>query len=103
MTIYNQAEIEPAFSGGEKEMTKWLTKNLRYPGDGTEEGTVFVEFVVGENGRIRNSKVIRGPEDQALRDEALKAVNNMPAWTPGQQGGKPVNTKFILPITFKRI
>jgi len=102
-TVYNMAEVQPTFAGGEKEMTKWLMKNLKYPNGATEEGTMYVEFVVGENGAIRSSKVLRGPEDQALRDEALKAVNSMPAWTPGQQAGKPVNTKFVLPITFKKI
>ena len=25
----------------------------------------------------------------------------MPNWTPGMQGGKPVNVKIVLPVSFK--
>ena len=38
---------------------------------------------------------------KALEAEALRVVSSMPAWTPGMQDGKPVNTQFVLPITFR--
>ena len=38
---------------------------------------------------------------KALETEALRVVGSMPAWTPGMQDGKPVNTQFVLPIVFR--
>ena len=38
---------------------------------------------------------------RALEAEALRVVASMPAWNPGMQDGKPVNTQFVLPIVFR--
>ena len=37
----------------------------------------------------------------ALRDEALRVVESMPAWKPGMQGGKAVAVRMTLPVAFK--
>jgi len=36
-----------------------------------------------------------------LEQEALRVVNAMPDWIPGEQGGKKVSVYFTLPIDFK--
>lgn len=36
-----------------------------------------------------------------LEKECIRVVNNMEAWTPGQQRGKNVKVKFAVPITFR--
>jgi len=36
-----------------------------------------------------------------LEQEALRVVNAMPDWIPGEQGGKKVSVYFTLPINFK--
>ena len=100
-TVYTIAENPPTFAGGESELSKWLTKNLKYPATDAE-GTVFVSFVVGDDGGVSEAKVESGAEDQKLRDEALRAVSAMPKWSPGKQGGKIVPVKFTLPVTFKK-
>ena len=38
---------------------------------------------------------------KALETEALRVVESMPKWNPGMQGGKPVNTQYVLPIMFR--
>ena len=38
---------------------------------------------------------------KSLEAEALRVVESMPAWKPGMQGGKPVNTQYVLPIVFR--
>jgi TonB family protein len=100
-TVYTFAEVPPAFEGGENELNKYLRRNLKYPAT-DEEGTIFVSFVVGADGAVRDSKVESGAPDQKLRDEALRVVTAMPKWTAGKQGGKPVHVKFTLPVTFKK-
>ena len=39
--------------------------------------------------------------DPVLDAEAMRVVSMLPQWSPGKQGGKPVNVWFQLPITFQ--
>ncbi len=105
--VYNKAEISPSYVGGDEAVAEYLNANLVYPKvaeDKGVEGTVFVDFVVGENGKI--SEVVAKDAawedvDQSLMDEAARVVSTMPNWVAGRQRGKPVSTKFSVPITFR--
>ncbi len=104
--IYNKAEIDPAFAGGNAAMMKYLNDNVIYPKDAQNkgvEGTVFVDFVVDENGNVTNVEAVDfvGDEDQALKDEAIRVVQSMPKWLAGTQHGKTVSATFSIPITFQ--
>lgn len=102
--VYNMAEIKPEFSGGDDELNKYLRNNIKYPAAAKRaknEGRVIVQFVVAEDGSIVDTEVVKAVEDESLNTEALRVIEEMPNWTPGQQGGKPVNVKYTLPITFK--
>ncbi len=107
--VYNKAEVDPTFTGGEEAMNKYLKENMKYPEQAEKdalEGTVFVDFIVVANGSVREVMASDMPgedADQSLRDEAIRVVSNMPKWVPGRQHGKPVDVKFSLPITFRMI
>jgi TonB family protein len=101
--IYHRSEVQPMFTGGEEAMTKYLNDNLMYPESAKKdevEGTVFVDFVVGEDGNVRNVVTTDDGVDQSLRMEAIRVVSNMPKWVPGKQGGKAVPVYYNVPITF---
>lgn len=106
-TVYNRAEVDPAFSGGMDEMRKYLKDNLKYPDAAKEkgfEGTVFVDFVVDEKGRVREviaSDVVGEDVDYSLKEESVRVVAAMPLWRPGSQHGKAVDASFSIPITFE--
>ena len=38
---------------------------------------------------------------EALKEEAIHVVRNMPRWEPGRQNGKRVKTTYTLPVNFK--
>lgn len=105
--VYNKAEIDPSFTGGEKEMRKYLRDNLKYPDyarDNGIEGTVFVNFIVDEKGKVRDvvaSDVVGDNIDQALKDESVRVVTSMPLWVAGRQRGKNVDVNFSIPISFE--
>lgn len=63
------------------------------------EGRVFVQFVVDEEGQVRDPKVTRGVHE-LLDEEALRAVQQLEC-TPGQQRGDKVKVQMSLPVTFK--
>ena len=96
-------DIDPEYPGGEAEMNRYIMENVNYPEESieiAEQGIVYVEFVVNKDGSLSDVKVIRGISD-ALDAEAIRAVKNMPNWTPGIQHNRPIRVRITLPITFR--
>ncbi len=101
--IFDVAEQQPEFPGGQEALFKWLNDNLRYPTIAEEngvQGRVIVRFTVNTDGSITNIKVIRGV-DPSLDKEAIRVVKSMPHWIPGKMAGKPVRVNFTLPVMFR--
>ncbi len=85
-----------------KELTQWLLQNVKYPAEAASEGIqgrVFVQFVIDEQGNVKDPKVIR-EVDPLLDKAALDVVSGMPQWSPGKQGGKVVKVSMTVPISF---
>lgn len=107
VVVFNKVEVAPTFVGGDDAMMKYLNDNIVFPKDAEEkglEGTVFVDFVIGANGTVREVVVTDAPGeevDQSFRDEAIRVVTSMPKWAPGRQNGKPVDVNYSLPVTFR--
>lgn len=95
-------EQMPQFPGGEKEMMKFITDNLRYPVVAQEmgvSGTVIINFVIDREGAITNIKVIR-TIGSGCDEEAIRVLQKMPHWSPGRQGGKTVRVNYTVPFKF---
>ena len=59
--VFAVCEQQPVFPGGEGELLKWLSGNIRYPKisrDVNAEGKVYVSFVVKADGTITDVKAI---------------------------------------------
>jgi len=66
------------------------------------QGTVFVNFIVGKDGTVRDIKIVKGvPGAPDLDAEALRLVRMMPAWKPGRMGSTPVRVMYSLPVRFR--
>ena len=95
------------------------------------EGEITVKFTVDKTGFVRSPQVVQtntksplitaevakaakeGDEEaveisrnyydavEALKEEAIYVVRNMPRWEPGRQNGKRVETSYTLPVSFK--
>lgn len=95
------------------------------------EADITVQFVIDKTGFVRSPKAIAvtthmpdgsasmtgANEDdneeakektkayidaiEALKEEAVYVVRNMPRWKPGRQNGKRIETTYTLPISFK--
>ena len=173
--VFTVCEKMPEFPGGQQELMKYLSRNIKYPQtarDAEVMGKVFVRFLVQKDGTIAEASVLKGEYSKyvysaeaislknhiakkqeeleilaadsvsidilrrramelqelqvqayssieknggrteveveagdaavkALEAEALRVVESMPKWNPGMQGGKPVYTQYVLPITFR--
>lgn len=101
--IYTEVEVMPNFPGGQARMLSFIGKKVRYPAIAKEnniQGKVYVQFVINKDGSISDAQVLRGIGG-GCDEEALRAVNAMPNWIPGEQRGKPVRTRFVLPVNFQ--
>ncbi len=79
-----------------------LQKDIRYPERARKagiEGRVIVQFIVNEEGKVENPRVIRGIGG-GCDEEALRAVSNA-LFKPGRQRGQPVRVQYSLPVIFK--
>jgi TonB family protein len=105
--VYNKAEKDPSYDGGNNAMIAYLHDNLQFPKDAQDkqlEGTVFVDFVITKNGNVQDVEVTdltNENVDQSFREEAIRVVTAMPKWLPGLQRGKAVDVKYSLPVTFE--
>ena len=99
-------EEMPEFPGGEDALMQFIAKETKYPRKAKRKnitGTVFVGFVVDQNGNVTNVEVKRGVKGKKaglLHNEAIRVVRSLPKWKPGKQGGKNVSVGFIVPIKF---
>ena len=97
------------FIGGNEEMIKFLSENVKYPEDVLQanekganiHGRVYVKFVVEKDGSISDVEVVRSVHP-SLDAESVRVVKLMSGkWTPATEQGKPVRSKFTLPFVFK--
>nr|MBD3623195.1 TonB family protein [Sunxiuqinia sp.] len=100
--VFFIVEDMPEFPGGELALRKFIANAIKYPVIAQEngiQGKVYVNFVVDTDGSITNARIARGV-DSSLDKEALRVVNTLPRWKPGQQRGKPVKVSYTVPINF---
>ena len=101
--VFDMVERMPQFPGGQEKLNEYLSTHLQYPAEAKEKGTqgrVTMIFIVNRDGSISDAKVARGV-DPSLDNEALRIINSMPHWMPGQQGGKNVRTRYTLTLPFR--
>ncbi len=93
------AEEMPELAG----LNRFLSLNIVYPEKARMlgvEGTVYINFVVTENGSVDKIRVLKGIGG-GCDEEAIRVVSKMPKWKPGKNAGKEVKVMFNLPIRFK--
>ena len=103
LKIFSEPERMATFPGGFNKLIEYLKENVQYPKKATEqkiEDRVFLLFCILETGEISDISVVRG-KYQILNDEAIRVVKSMPKWEPALNNGKPVCSKFTLPVIFK--
>jgi protein TonB len=100
---YILVEEMPSFRGGDiNRFREWIQKRIIYPQDALDkkiQGRVLLTFIVESDGSVSNVTVVKGV-DPLIDNEAVKAIEGSPGWSPGKQRGKPVRIRYIIPIIF---
>lgn len=102
ITATVMADSLPAYPGGEEALQNYLTTNMKYPAtacDNGIEGVVNLECTIRTDGTVGPIRIVR-MIDPDLEQEAIRLVKEMPAWTPAEKGGEPVETTVTIPVSF---
>lgn len=103
--IYNQAEKNPVYPGGEGQLITDLGKNIHYPAAAKAqkvEGLILVNFIVEKDGSRSGEKVTQGSElGHGLPEAALVAIRSLKKFKPGMQQGEPVRVSYTMPVRFR--
>lgn len=79
-----------------------ISREIEYPEMARRagiEGRVIVQFIVNEQGKVENPRVVRGIGG-GCDEEALRVIQKV-EFQPGMQRGRPVRVQFSLPIVFR--
>jgi hypothetical protein len=99
---YLIVEKKPIFPGGETELLRYISKNMKYPSIQNDciFTKVFLNFTIESTGKcidpdvsINNCTI-----SEVFKKEMNKMILGMPLWTPGEFDGKTVNVRFRVPV-----
>lgn len=96
--VFSAVEQAAAPKEGTNQLKVFIANNLKYE-QPDKPGSVLVNFVINTDGSLTDFSVIKGLSAE-LDQEALRVAKLMDNWIPAQQNGKPVRSRFILPIHF---
>ncbi len=103
---FHDCDIKPTFLGSSDPSTflrKWVYAYLKYPKEAVaagNQGRVAVDFVIDEEGNVRDVRVARGVSE-ALDEEAVRVISASPKWKPGRMRGKKVRTALTVTVEFR--
>ena len=84
----------PQFPGGEDSLKAYLHRNIEYFLEFrliNFSGMVYMSYTVTKEGKLINPKIVQTCGYYKIDKEVLRVFNSMPQWTPGKEGGKPVD------------
>ena len=96
------AETQPEFPGGISAMFQFFVENLEYPPTCDDvQGKVIVRFLVDKTGKVRNTEIARSNLPEEFNKEALRVVQLLPKFKPGERDGIPTDVWQAVPISFR--
>ena len=99
--VLGGVESMPEYPGGMTALLQLVAQNAHYPAGATQSGRVLVNFAISKTGKVDSIRIVKGL-DPLLDAEAIRLMQLMPCWTPGEQNNVPVDVRYTFPITFSR-
>jgi hypothetical protein len=110
--IVTAPDVDAEFAGGYDAFHNYIISNVSVDIDlkknkslpkeqRVEGGRVIVRFVVEKDGSLTHLSLQEElPKCQPCNEEAIRAVNAMPKWTPAMKNGAPVRSIVRVPLMF---
>lgn len=102
--IFEHSETKPSFPGGDAAWRQYLERNANSSvpvKNGAPAGVykVLIQYIVKSDGAITEIKPLTN-YGFGMETEAVRLIQNSPAWIPAMQNGKKVNAYQKQPIVF---
>ena len=102
----DRTTVKPTFKGQDANyFVRWVYSQIKYPEEAQSnnlEGTVYLSFVIGKDGRLSEIKNLRTSTDPLFVNEVMRVVKTSPNdWKPGKFGIRTVNVSYQMSIRFK--
>lgn len=107
--IADAPDIDPEFRGGYDKLSRYIGKELKWDEvdkwtakkNFSENNRIVVRFVVEKDGSLSHVHVESASAYcPPCNKEAIRVIQAMPKWKPGQKNGRPVRTWVRIPIIF---
>lgn len=100
-TYFYSTPDKPAKYNGEFiELAKFISKNLILP-DSCEIHKIFALIIVKADGTTSFLKLAKPSDCDKLEIAVKNCIESMPKWIPAECKQKPVDHRFILPISIR--
>lgn len=96
--IFTAVEQQAEFPGGLRAFGKYLQKNFKVSKEGCQS-KIYVQFVVEKDGSPNHVRFLTKDTYQDTKDQLTKMILKV-KWKPGYQSGKPVRSRFTIPMNF---
>lgn len=102
LMVYQNPDQPPKFPNGFDAMMQFINQNLIYPPNANgKTGTVYIGFIVLENGQLANPFVKKGIKNYPQFEQAaLQILHKMPRWIPAQINNQTVRAYYSIPVVF---
>jgi protein TonB len=102
LPIFVAYDVPPKIIGGIPELQKYL-KYPRLAQNAGVEGTVFINVLVGINGKTEKMKVIKAkPANIGFEDAAMEALKKV-RWEPARQRDQKIRVWISIPVRFNLV
>ncbi len=81
----------------------YLNRTFKYPEEAVKsgiQGTVVVQFIVDEEGKVSGIEAVSGPTSGGLREETIRVIKRSGRWNPAIWNGYKVKSYKRQPLTF---
>ena len=96
-------DVPPTPPGGQEGYLIYLQHHIRYPQaavNANAQGTVYVNIVVGKNGKLSDVHIEKDNAHYGCGEEAVRVIKKMRRWKPGMMNGVAVKVRYIIPVKF---
>lgn len=104
--VYIKVDENAEFPGGSEALDAYIRQHVQYPPEAVKDnmtGIITVSFIIDKDGEVGGAEILEKVTNEKLNTEALRVIEEMPAWEPGLVDGEPVRIKYILPIVFRPV
>jgi antitoxin component YwqK of YwqJK toxin-antitoxin module len=96
---YTYVDRMPQYLEGKEHWQEFVKQNLAKYVSSSEDANnrMQVQFIVSEKGHIEDVVFLKGLS-RSFDEQAARAIESMPDWTPGKKQGKAVRVLITMPI-----